>query len=664
MCGIAGMAGTTDEALLKEMLAIIRHRGPNDSGIYASKGSDAASRVAIGNNRLSIIDLSPAGHQPMCNEDGTVWVAYNGEIFNFAELRRELLKDGHQFKSHTDTEVLVHLYEKYGSGMVKHLNGMFAFAIWDVASQELWIFRDRMGIKPLYYTQSGGHLYFASEIKAFLACEEVSVEIDRTSLCQYLEYLYVPNPDSMFEGIHKLPPGYGLRWCHGEIQLNRYWDLSYGNYFHESEAILTERFQELLVSATRRQLISDVPVGFFLSGGLDSSTLVACAARAGESSLKCYSIAYKDEYDRTEQCTDDAQFAEIVASHFGAKFHQIVVTPDVATLLPKVVWHLDDPIADPAAIATYLISQAAASEVTVLLSGQGADEVLGGYRVHRVHKLAAWLKLIPRTVREVTAPALIKWISAHKDKVIGVPPGLLLAACRYSEKVLRTSGMEPGEQYAAFRSYLLGEDIRRLLSKDSNAATAEWNPCGTFLQLFKEVEGEDYVNQMLYVDAKTFLPDLNLAYSDKLSMACSIEVRVPFLDNEIVDFLQRVPPSLKIHGYTQKYLLRKAMESVLPRAILRRRKAAFGLPVRAWLRNELKEMLTDMLSEERVRRRGLFNAAAVSRMIGDNEKGERDYTLQLWGLLTFELWHQAFVDQVGAATLYRDSASISVRSRS
>src|SRR5437870_2129548 len=511
MCGIPGMAGIADEVLLREMLAITRHRGPNDSGTYVAKGTAAASRVAIGNNRLSIIDLSPAGHQPMCNEDGTIWVAYNGETYNFAELRKELLDDGHQFKSHTDTEVLVHLYEKHGADMVKRLNGMFAFAIWDTKTQELLIFRDRMGIKPLYYARVGTRLYFASEIKALLACEEIAIDIDRTSLCQYLAYLYVPNPNSMFKGIFKLPPAHGLRWRNGEIRVDCYWDLSYRGYFQESEATLAERFRELLVAATRRQLISDVPVGFFLSGGLDSSTLVACAAHAGESSLNCYSIAYKEEYRGTEQCTDDARFARLVAGHFGAKFHQIVVNPDVASLLPKVVWHLDDPVADPAAIATYLISQAAAPEVTVLMSGQGADEVLGGYRSYRVHKIAAWLRFIPRHLREVTAPAVLRWASVHKDRVIGIPPGLLLAVCRYMDKVLRTAGMARAEQYAAFRSYLLDEDMSRLLSTESKAATSGWSHRDTFLALFGKVVSEDYLNQMLYLDAKTFLPDLNLA---------------------------------------------------------------------------------------------------------------------------------------------------------
>jgi asparagine synthase (glutamine-hydrolysing) len=646
MCGIAGMAGIADGPLLRKMLAITRHRGPNDSGVYVAEGATAAaSSVAIGNNRLSIIDLSPAGHQPMCNEDATVWVVYNGETYNFAELRRELLNDGHQFKSHTDTEVLVHLYEKYGADMVKRLNGMFAFAIWDTKSQELLIFRDRMGIKPLYYTKVGSRLYFASEIKALLVCEEIAAEVDPNSLCQYLAYLYVPNPDSLFKGIFKLPPGHSLHWRNGEISVDCYWDLSYGDYFSDSEEALAQRFRELLVGATRRQLISDVPVGFFLSGGLDSSTLVACAAHAGESTLKCYSIAYKEEYSRTEQCTDDAWFAQLVANRFGAKFHQIVVDPDVVSLLPKVVWHMDDPIADPAGIATYLISQAAAPEVTVLLSGQGADEVLGGYRVHRVHKIAAWLRLMPQNLREVTIPALLKRISIHKGRLFLIPEGLLLAACRYSDKVLRTAGMEPAEQYAAFRSYLLDEDVRRLFSAESNAASMEWSYRNTFLKLFGKVAGEAYLNQMLYVDAKTFLPDLNLAYSDKLSMACSIEVRVPFLDNEVVEFLRHVPTSSKIHGSTQKYLLRKAMEGVLPKEVLQRRKAAFGLPIRAWLRNELRDMLTDLLSEDRVRRRGIFDATAVTQMIRDNETGQRDYTLQLWGLLTLELWHQAFVEQ-------------------
>ena len=650
MCGIAGMAGVADEFLLKEMLAITRHRGPNDTGTYVSERHSASACIAIGNNRLSIIDLSPAGHQPMSNEDGTVWVVYNGEIYNFPELRNDLVRDGHQFKSRTDTEVLVHLYEKYGPEMVKRLNGMFAFALWDVARQELFIFRDRMGIKPLYYTQVGGRLYFASEVKALLACPDVAVEVDPSSLYQYLAHLYVPNPASLFKGIFKLPPGHSLRWRKGAIRIDPYWDLSYGDYFVESEKELAERLRELLVRVTKRQLISEVPVGFFLSGGLDSSALVACAAQSHGASLDCYSIAYKEEHGRLEQCSDDARYARQVASHFGAEFHEIVVDPQVTSLLPKAVWHMDDPIADPSIIATYLLSEAAAPKVKVLLTGQGADEVFGGYRVHRAHKSNTLLRLIPRKVREEMSPKVFKWLAQHKDRAFVVSPGLLMAVCRFGEKMLRTSGLGPQEQYAALRSYLGDDDLRGLLSPEVSAETMRMSYRDAFRGHFDKVSGEDFVNQMLYVDAKTFLPDLNLAYSDKMSMACSVELRVPFLDNEIVDFLARVPPSLKIHGLTQKYILRKAMKPVLPKSILTRRKAAFGLPIRSWFKNELREMLTDLLSEDRIRRRGLLDPAAVTQMIRDNETGKRDLTLPLWGLLTLELWHQAFIDQKSTVT--------------
>jgi asparagine synthase (glutamine-hydrolysing) len=644
------MAGVADEVLLEGMLSVTRHRGPNDSGMYVAKGHSSSSSVAIGNNRLSIIDLSPAGHQPMTNEDGTVWVAYNGEIYNFQELREELVSQGHQFKSRTDTEVLVHLYEEYGMDMVKRLNGMFAFALWDAVRQELIIFRDRMGIKPLYYAELNGCLYFASEVKALLVCPEIDVEVDANSLYQYLAYLYVPNPASLFKGIFKLPPGHGLCWKNGVVRINSYWDLSYENPFRESEEDIARRLRELLVNVTKRQLISDVPVGFFLSGGLDSSTLVACAAQTSGSSLNCYSIAYKAEEGRLEQCSDDARYARQVAAKFGAEFHEIVVEPKVANLLPKVVWHMDDPISDPSAIATYLISEAAALRVKVLLSGQGADEIFCGYRVHLAHKTSALLRLMPRKVREQIAPRMLKWLAQQKNRAVIISPGLLMAFCRFGDKMLRTSSLGPQEQYSALRSYLLDHDLRGLLSAEANAESKGRNHTDAFQQHFDKVPGQDFINQMLYVDAKTFLPDLNLAYSDKLSMACSIEVRVPFLDNEIVDFLARVPPDLKIRGFNQKYILRKAMEGVLPRAILTRRKAAFGLPIRSWFKNELREMLTDMLSEDRIRRRGLLKPAAVTRMIRDNETGARDYTLPLWALLTLELWHQAFLDQRLAAT--------------
>ncbi len=647
MCGIAGMAGVADEPLLREMLDRVRYRGPNDSGTYTSDGLSAGDRVALGNNRLSIIDLSASGHQPMCNEDRSVWVAYNGEIYNFQELRAELISDGHHFRSHSDTEVLVHLYEKYGKAMVKHLNGMFAFAIWDTKTKTLFIFRDRMGIKPLYYVQRGERLYFGSEIKALLACPEIKPGLDLWSLQQYLTFSYVPSPNTLFEGVSKLPPAHILTWRKGEISLEPYWDLAAGDYYKESESELAERLAEIIGSATKRQLISDVPVGFFLSGGLDSSTLVAAAAQFHGARLRCYSIGFQEQHAQLEQCTEDARYARLVANHFDAEFHELVVQPDVINLLPRVIWHLDDLIADHAAIATYLICREARPDVTVLLSGQGADEIFGGYRVHLGDRLSKWLRLIPAFARRGLRSSLAS-LGSKKASIPGVQPGFVLAASRYADRLLRTSELQPREQYTALRSYFTEQEMHALVTPELRADSAGLRLGSTFSDYFDAAAGQDFLNQMLYVDAKTFLAEFNLCYSDRLSMACSLEVRVPFLDNEIVDFMGRVPPTMKIKGLTQKHILRKAMKGRLPKAVLRRRKAGFGLPARSWLRNELREMVGDLLSPERVRRRGLFNPAVISNFIEMNNSGKRDYTMQLWALLSLELWQETFVDQTSS----------------
>jgi asparagine synthase (glutamine-hydrolysing) len=642
MCGIAGMAGISDKPLIDEMLLRIHHRGPDDSGTYVSQTPEVSGRVALGNTRLSILDLSPAGHQPMSNEDGTIWVVYNGEIYNFQELRAELEADGHQFRSHTDTEILPHLYEKYGPAMVLRLNGMFAFAVWDTRSRKLSIFRDRMGIKPLYYAQCGERLYFASEVKCLLACPELAPELDPISLEQYLAFLYVPNPRTMFKGIYKLPPASMITWSKGRTAVESYWRPEEGDYLRESENELAGRLREILISATRRQLISDVPVGFFLSGGLDSTAILACAKRVHQGPLRCYNIAFTGEHGRLEQSDDDARHAELAARHFGADFHQIVVKPDVASLLEKAVWHLDDAVADHAAIATYLICESAKSDVTVLLSGQGADEVFGGYRTHLTPRIADVLKWIPRRLREGALTNLLRFVADHNES-FGVRPGTLMAYCRFSQKMLNLAGLTSRDQYISARSYLAGHDLKAVLSPAIREQVAGGYYASRFIEHFETVSAQDSLNQMLAVDMNTFLPDLNLAYSDKLSMASSIESRVPLLDNEVVDFMLRVPPRLKIKGFTQKYLLKKAMRGMVPDSIIDRRKAGFGLPVRSWLRNELREMVSDLLSEETIRRRGLLDPSTVTAMVRQNQSGERDWTLQLWSLLTLEIWMRTFI---------------------
>ncbi len=649
MCGIAGMAGTNDGALVKVMLDRIRHRGPDDAGVYSTRrGEDGGA--AFGNVRLSIIDLSPAGHQPMANEDRSVWVAYNGEIYNFQDLRRELEADGHQFHSQTDTEILPHLYEKYGADMVKRLNGIFAFALWDEKLRSLFLFRDRMGVKPLYYVRAGSRLFFASEIKALLACQEVHAELDPVALQQYLALLYVPNPGTLFKGILKLPPAHMLVWRDGQVEVRLYWEMKSGEYFRDSEADLAAELRKILIRATKRQLISDVPVGFFLSGGLDSSTLVACATRASAGPLCCYTIAFPPDAAALEQSDEDSRYAKLVAEHFGAEFRKIRVHPNVVDLLPKTVWHLDDAVADHAAIATLLICEAAGKEVTVLLSGQGGDEIFGGYRVHLMPKLARLLQLIPRPLLQGPAIALLRWIGVHNGW-LGVRPGTVLAASRFLQKLVALTALCPCDQYIRSRCYLHGDDLADLLSPEIRGQLAQGDFAASFREHFAASAGQDFLNQMLYVDCKTFLPDLNLDYSDKLSMACSIESRVPLLDNEVVDFMQRVPPHLKIKGFTQKYLLKKAMQPMLPANVIHRRKAGFGLPVRSWLRNDLHEMVHDLLSEDRIRRRGLLDAKMVSSMLQQNDLGRCDFTLSIWSLLVLEIWQQIFIDQEHHAEL-------------
>lgn len=651
MCGIAGMAGIEDQGLLDAMLAVTRHRGPDDWGAYVAHGSTPGGRVCLGNNRLKILDLSAAGHQPMQASGAPIWVAYNGEIFNFRELREQLQQDGVTFRSQTDTEVLPYLYLKYATDMVHHLNGMFAFALWDGERQQLMIARDRMGVKPLYYTVADGCLYFASEIKALLLCPKVQARLDASVLREYLALLYVPNPNTMFEGIYKLPPGQLLLWHNGRLQIKKYWNGAEPvDYSPASESDLIDGCREVLKRAVRRQLISDVPVGFFLSGGLDSSTLVAAAREVHRGKLQCYTMAYSTADSRFEQSDEDAGYAALVAKHFGAEIHHIAADADVAGLLPKVVWHLDGPIADHAAIATYLICREAKATSTVLLSGQGADELFAGYRVHLVRHLNRWLRLVPSSLRRNAIHPLLTAAANHSNLIPGIKPGLMLAYSRFGKKLLNLVEMTDREQYIAMRSYLSPVEIGDLLLPDmADAATSTAEEA--LLRHFKDARGLDFINQMLYVDQQTFLPDLNLAYSDKLSMAASIEARVPFLDNEVVDFMRRVPPSLKLKGNTQKYILKKAMEGILPQQVIYRRKAGFGLPVRSWLRNELREMVGDLLSAERVAKRRIFRPESVTRMVQQNQSGERDYPLQIWSLLTLELWQQSFLD------IHRPSAS-------
>lgn len=644
MCGICGTAGFADETVLERMVDLMMHRGPDDHGVYVSPDRT----VGLGNCRLSIIDLSAAGHMPMSNEDGTVWISYNGEVYNFPSLRIDLEALGHCFRSHTDSEVLVHGYEQWGLNLLSRLNGMFALALLDMRERpaRLVLARDRFGIKPLYYTQLDDQLVFSSEIKAMLSVPGVPREIELASIHRYLAFLWVPGPETMFRQICKLPPSHYLEWRDGQTTIRPYWDIQFKSAQPREERDLAVELCEVLERAVERHLISDVPLGVFLSGGMDSSTIIALASRISPEPLKTYTISYRPEDGRLEQSDEDAISARQVAQYFRTNHHEIVVTPDVADLLPKVIWHLDEPVADPAAISTYLICEAARPELKVLLSGQGGDEVFGGYRVYVADKLAKLLQAIPHPFRNGTATSILNLLPKVKELIPGVSPGLILAVHRYLSKLLESVDLDPEQRFVFSRSYYTDVQEMELYAPDLRRALAGSIAGDRHLAYFANAGETDFLNRMLYVDMKTFLPELNLTYSDKLSAAASVEVRVPFLDNEVIDFMASIPAHLKLKRLRTKHLMRLAMRDALPRKILRRRKAGFGAPIRKWLRQDLKETVDEILSVNSLKRRGYFNPSAVRKMVDDDRKGLADNAYRIWALITLELWHRTFIDKV------------------
>ena len=647
MCGISGFAGDLDRALLARMTDVITHRGPDDAGIWTSDEIGSADPIGLGNRRLSIIDLSAAGHMPMASDDGMLHLTYNGEVYNYRELRNGLIAKGHRFRSQTDTEVLIHLYQERGEAFLRELNGMFALALWDERHRHLLLARDRYGIKPLYYVQTPDRrLLFGSEIKSILQDPGVPREVNLEALDAFLRFGWVPGPQTMLRGIYKMPPGHYLIWRDGTIDVRQYWDIEFHEPTSFDEAALTAELRAILERAVKRHLVSDVPVGAFLSGGLDSSAIVGLASRITGEPVRAYTIAFRPEDARLEQAgQEDATHARLVAKHFGADYHEILVDPDIADLLPEVVYALDEPVADHAPILNLLIARAAYPEVKVLLTGQGADEIFGGYRVHLASQLAGWLGWMPRWLRDGALLTAVDALPVLPLDRLGVPPGRRLAAQRYLRRLLGMGGRPPDERSALARSNFSPDEQRGLYADSMRRASADFDATQWHRGYFAAAPGaRGDLNRMLYTDLKTFLPELNLTYSDKLTAFASVEGRVPFLDNELVDFAARLPTSLKLHGATGKYLLRRAVEDLLPRSVLTRPKAGFGAPVRKWLRDELRPMIRDHLSTEAIQRRGYFDPAAVETLVRRNETGEDDQPIRVWALLCLEVWHRGFID--------------------
>jgi asparagine synthase (glutamine-hydrolysing) len=625
VCGIHGFfdfsGASADPWLMSAMGRVTSHRGPDDEGHHAD------GPCVIGMRRLSIIDLS-GGHQPIGSADGTRWVVCNGEIYNFRELRRELEAKGHRFRTNSDTEVVLHAYAEHGDAFVERLNGMFGFALWDARKRRLLIGRDRLGIKPIYYLSDGKRLAFASEAKALLELPGVKPEVDPTALRAYLELGYVPAPLSMFRGIRKLPIGALMSVSQAGVEVRPYWTPPSDVDPVPSVADWVRRVRARMEDAVRMQMVSDVPIGAFLSGGIDSSAVLAFMSRHSDSPVRTYSIGF--EGGAADRYYNELPFAREVAERFRTDHHEILVRPDVVGLLPKLLWHMDEPIADSAFVTTYLVAEFARREVKVILSGIGGDELFGGYRRYLGEHYMKYLGLLPRSVKRAAA--------ALADRLPSDRHSALLNLSRYAKNFLGSADLPFEERYRSYVGVFRPDEAQALLA---GPGRDRFDALGA---AFAAASGDDALNRMFVVDAYTQLPDDLLLLTDKMTMATSLECRVPLLDHELVELAARVPAGVKVAGGELKHLMKRSLEDILPREVLHRPKRGFGAPMGAWLKAELLELLESALSREAVESRGFLRHEPVRRLIDDHRANRIDGTDRLLALLNFEVWCRVFLD--------------------
>ncbi len=624
MCGIAGVVSATresdiSEALVRHMCDQIVHRGPDDEGLYVADGS------GLGMRRLSIIDLS-GGHQPVFNEDHSAWIVFNGEIYNFPELRPELEKHGHRFYTKSDTEVIIHLYEEMGAECVQKLRGMFGLAIYDRTKRKLVLARDRLGKKPLHYALLKDKLYFGSEIKSILAVAPELAEVNAQGLLEYLYYGYVPDPITAFTGIQKLPPGHLLEFENGKIQIRQYWDLpKYNTHTPKSEEECLEELEHRLLEATRIRLISDVPLGAFLSGGTDSSTVVALMARASSAPVKTFSIGF------TKADFNEAEYARMVARKFGTEHHEMILEPNVVETVEHLTSSLEEPFGDSSMLPTYYVSQMARQHVTVALSGDGGDEIFAGYDRYRIHSDRRFFEYIPEWARKFYRDQVFPRLP-NKMQGRGFSYNVTLP---WRERYVDGLSFVPAFERDA---PLLSDDFRQILRRSDD-------PQNVLLRYFANAPARDPVSELLYVDTKTYLAGDILTKVDRMSMLNSLEVRAPMLDHKFVEWVTGLPPEWKLRGSSQKYILRKLAERVgVPDEALNRPKQGFSLPLVHWMRNELKGVLMILL-EPRTLQRGYFEADGIRKLMHDHLYGGRVLTGRIWRLLMFELWHRNFLEK-------------------
>lgn len=618
MCGIAGMAGRADEELIARMTATLAHRGPDDSGQYVDDGA------ALGHRRLSVIDLD-GGQQPMAYGEGRYWIVYNGEVYNFHELRQELEAKGHQFRTASDTEVILAAYADWGEACVERFQGMFAFALWDARERRLFLARDPIGVKPLYYAESGGVLYFASEMKALLACPEVNRELDPEGLDDYLTFLYTVPPRTFYRGIRQLPPAHTATWRAGKLTLRRYWRLRFHEEEH-SEAQWLEALDAHLEETIGRYLIADVPLGAFLSAGLDSSSIVHYMSRHG-GRPRTFTIGFGEEgalYDETEE-------ARSLARRLGTEHQEQTVSADVAELLPTLVHHFDEPFGNPTALLSYVLCREVRRHVTVVLSGDGGDECFGGYPRYAGVRAAQAYRAIPSWLRAGVLNPLVQLLP---ESTRG------FHALRRARAFASGSQLEPVDMYASWLSYFTPAQRTALYGGELRSALGDRDPWDHIRTAAREAETHDPVSRAMYVDLCSFLPNNVLQYGDRMSMAHGLEARVPLADHGLFELLARVPSSLKVRPGQSKYLLRRCMAGKLPQADVRRRKRGFNPPMGVWLNESLRPLVEAYLSPKAVAGAGLFDPGQVRELVRQHQRGQRDHTWHLWSLLVLEQWRR------------------------
>ena len=625
MCGISGFVYHDRERsaapeVVKRMCDTLVHRGPDDDGFYV-KGN-----VALGMRRLSIIDLV-TGHQPISNEDGKVWIVFNGEIYNFAELRDDLRAKGHEFATNTDTEAIVHAYEEYGVDCVKRLNGMFAYAIWDEREQRLVLARDRVGIKPLYYYLDDKILVFGSELKALLENPNVPRDLDHEALDAFLTFEYIPAPLSIFKGVRKLPPGHTLVLKNGEARIEQYWEVTQG-HTSADEAELSESLYELIKDAVRMRLVSDVPLGAFLSGGVDSSAIVCAMSELMDRPVQTFSIGFDDP------SYNELAYARKVADHFGTDHHEEVIRPNVVDLVDGLVGYLDEPMADVSIFPTYLVSKLARRDVTVVLSGDGGDELFAGYDWYLAEKYARYYGMLPGPIRRSLLPKVMSLIPPSSQKK---------GAVNKLKRFVEGAALPDSLKHFRWNVYLTEDSKRSLYTRDLRDTLNGTDTYSRFVAHLDRFGDSDSLWRQQYADIKTFLVDDILVKVDRMSMAHSLEARTPFLDHRVVEFAASLPKEMRMRGSTQKYLLKKAVESRLPEGITTRSKEGFSIPMKNWLRDELRPMMEEVLSPQRIREEGLFDSARIESLKSQHVSGSANNAHQLWPLMMFQIWRDKYL---------------------